>query len=58
MKRKTRFQSLLSQIQLVPLHLGACIAPDNSWMFLQGIKTLALRMDKHCSNALKVGTGR
>ena len=27
---------------------------DNSWMFLQGIETLPLRMDKHCENALKV----
>ena len=33
---------------------GACIAPDNAWMFLQGIETLALRMDRHCSNSLAV----
>jgi O-acetylhomoserine (thiol)-lyase len=25
-----------------------------SWMFLQGIETLPLRMDRHCKNALKV----
>merc|ERR1712130_169426 len=30
------------------------ISPDNSWQFLQGIETLALRMERHCSNALKV----
>ena len=42
-------------MRLVPLrNLGACIAPDNSWMFLQGIETLPLRMDRHCQNALKV----
>lgn len=35
-------------------NLGACISPDNSWMALQGIETLPLRMDRHCSNALKV----
>src|SRR5690606_32025720 len=35
-------------------NLGACIAPDNSWMFLQGIETLPLRMDRHCENALAV----
>jgi O-acetylhomoserine (thiol)-lyase len=35
-------------------NLGACIAPDNSWMFLQGIETLPLRMERHCSNALAV----
>lgn len=35
-------------------NLGACIAPDNSWLFLQGIETLPLRMDRHCENALAV----
>ena len=33
---------------------GACIAPDNAWMFLQGIETLPLRMEKHCENSLAV----
>jgi len=35
-------------------NLGACIAPDNSWLFLQGIETLPLRMERHCQNALAV----
>lgn len=35
-------------------NLGACISPDNSWQFLQGIETLPLRMDRHCENSLKV----
>jgi O-acetylhomoserine (thiol)-lyase len=40
---------------LVPLrNLGACISPDNAWMFLQGLETLPLRMERHCENALKV----
>jgi O-acetylhomoserine (thiol)-lyase len=43
------------RLRLVPLrNLGACISPDNAWQFLQGIETLPLRMDRHCSNALKV----
>ncbi len=43
------------RMRTVPLrNLGACIAPDNSWMFLQGIETLPLRMERHCSNALAV----
>ena len=50
--------SLLAYIlrmRTVPLrNLGACISPDNSWMFLQGIETLPLRMERHCSNALAV----
>ena len=40
------------RMRTVPLrNLGACISPDNSWMFLQGIETLPLRMEKHCENA-------
>ncbi|MEI7731494.1 MAG: O-acetylhomoserine aminocarboxypropyltransferase/cysteine synthase family protein [Verrucomicrobiota bacterium] len=35
-------------------NLGACIAPDNSWFFLQGIETLPLRMERHCENALLI----
>jgi O-acetylhomoserine (thiol)-lyase len=43
------------RMRLVPLrNLGACISPDNSWQFLQGIETLALRMERHSSNALAV----
>mgnify|MGYP001409834006 FL=1 len=43
------------RMRTVPLrNLGACIAPDNAWMFLQGIETLPLRMERHCQNALAV----
>ena len=42
-------------MRLVPLrNLGACIAPDNAWIFLQGIETLHLRMQRHCENAMAV----
>jgi O-acetylhomoserine (thiol)-lyase len=43
------------RLRTVPLrNLGACISPDNSWMFLQGIETLPLRMERHCQNAKAV----
>ncbi len=35
---------------------GAGLGPMDSWLLLRGIKTLALRMDKHSDNALKVAT--
>jgi O-acetylhomoserine (thiol)-lyase len=35
-------------------NLGACLAPDNAWIALQGIETLPLRMDRHCENSLTV----
>ncbi len=45
----------LLRMRVVPLrNLGACISPDNAWMFLQGIETLPLRMERHCENARKV----
>jgi len=34
--------------------LGPAISPFNSFLIMQGIETLSLRMDRHCSNALKV----
>ncbi|GIP30475.1 O-acetylhomoserine aminocarboxypropyltransferase [Paenibacillus sp. J23TS9] len=34
--------------------MGATISPFNSWMLLQGLETLHLRMDRHSSNALQV----
>jgi len=46
--------AFILRMRLVPLrNLGACISPDNAWMFLQGIETLPLRMQRHCENALK-----
>ena len=33
--------------------LGACLSPFNSFMFLQGLETLHLRMERHCQNAQK-----
>ena len=47
--------AFILRMRTVPLrNLGACISPDHSWMFLQGIETLPLRMEKHCANADKV----
>ena len=49
--------AFILRMRLVPLrNLGACISPDNAWIFLQGIETLALRMERHCQNAAKVAT--
>jgi O-acetylhomoserine (thiol)-lyase len=33
--------------------LGACLSPFNSFLFLQGLETLHLRMARHAENALK-----
>jgi O-acetylhomoserine (thiol)-lyase len=34
--------------------IGPAIAPFNSFLFLQGLQTLSLRMERHCQNALAV----
>jgi O-acetylhomoserine (thiol)-lyase len=43
---KTRVQTLRD--------IGACQAPLNSWLFLQGLETLSLRIDRHVQNSQKV----
>lgn len=39
---------ILRQIEI----LGSCISPFNAWLLLRGIKTLELRMERHCANAM------
>lgn len=34
--------------------LGPAMAPQNAWLALTGMETLALRMERHCDNALTV----
>jgi len=35
-------------------NLGAAISPFNAFLFVQGLVTIALRMQRHCDNALRV----
>lgn len=34
--------------------MGAIAGPFDAWLVLRGIKTLAVRMDRHCSNAQRI----
>ena len=34
--------------------MGAVAGPFDSWLVLRGIKTLGVRMDRHCDNAERV----
>jgi O-acetylhomoserine (thiol)-lyase len=34
--------------------MGPCVSPFNAWLFLQGIETLSLRMERHSANAKAV----
>jgi O-acetylhomoserine (thiol)-lyase len=45
----------IGRARVVPLrNMGAALSPMNAFQLLQGIETLALRMDRICDNALKV----
>ncbi len=47
--------AFIGRARVVPLrNMGAAISPFNSFLILQGIETLAVRMDRHCENALAV----
>jgi O-acetylhomoserine (thiol)-lyase len=47
----------IGRARVVPLrNMGAAISPFNSFLILQGIETLALRMDRICRNALRLAT--
>lgn len=45
----------IARARTVPLrNTGAALSPLNAFLLLQGIETLALRMERHCANALAV----
>ena len=47
--------AFIGRARVVPLrNMGAAISPFNSFLILQGLETLALRMERHTENALKV----
>ena len=45
----------IGRARVVPLrNTGAALSPFNAFLILQGLETLALRMERHCDNALAV----
>ena len=45
----------IGRCRVVPLrNTGAALAPHSAFLLLQGLETLALRMERHCSNAVAV----
>jgi len=45
----------IGRCRVVPLrNTGAAISPMNAFQILQGLETLALRMERHCENAVKL----
>ncbi len=45
----------IARLRVVPLrNTGAALSPFNAFLILQGLETLALRIERHSDNALKV----
>jgi cystathionine gamma-lyase len=45
---------LAERLRFLQNAVGAIAGPFDSFLALRGLKTLALRMERHCSNALKI----
>lgn len=50
----TSDDELAAQIAFLQNSVGAVPGPFDAWLTLRGIKTLAVRMDRHCANAVRV----
>jgi O-acetylhomoserine (thiol)-lyase len=47
--------AFIGRCRVVPLrNTGAALSPFNAFLILQGLETLALRMERHCENSEKV----
>ncbi|MCX8574197.1 MULTISPECIES: bifunctional O-acetylhomoserine aminocarboxypropyltransferase/cysteine synthase [unclassified Gilliamella] len=45
----------IARCRVIPLrNMGAALSPFNTFLILQGLETLSLRMERHCQNALNV----
>ncbi len=47
-------RALLDQLRNFAIILGAMLSPYEAHLIKRGVQTLSLRMERHCSNALKV----
>lgn len=47
-------QELGEKLHFIQNSVGAILGPHDSWLLIKGIKTLGLRMERHCENAKKI----
>ena len=50
----TNDDDVAEQLAFLQKSLGAVPGPFDCWLVLRGVKTLAVRMDRHCSNAAAI----
>ncbi|HEY6952515.1 MAG TPA: PLP-dependent aspartate aminotransferase family protein [Bacteroidota bacterium] len=46
--------ALIEKLRFIQKSVGGILSPFEAWMCLRGIKTLPLRMERHCANAAEV----
>ncbi len=47
-------KELIEEIRYFARHTGPSMSPFNAWLLSKSLETLAVRMDRHCDNALKI----
>jgi O-succinylhomoserine sulfhydrylase len=47
-------KELIKEVRFFSRHSGPAMSPFNAWIFSKSLETLAVRMDRHCENALKL----
>jgi O-succinylhomoserine sulfhydrylase len=45
-------KDLISEIRFFTRHTGPALSPFNAWLLSKSLETLAVRMDRHCDNAM------
>jgi cystathionine gamma-synthase len=50
----TNDDEISERLAFLQKSLGAVPGPFDAWLVLRGVKTLAVRMDRHCSNAIAI----
>lgn len=48
--------ALVAEARFLARHSGPALAPFNAWVLSKSLETLALRVEKHCANALLLAT--
>ncbi len=47
-------RELIKEVRFFARHTGPAMSPFNGWILSKSLETLAVRMDRHCENALKI----
>ncbi len=49
-------KELIKEVRFFTRHTGPAMAPFNAWLLSKSLETLAIRMERHCQNALTLAT--